>query len=45
MAKSADLLLVNAFVLTMDEAMHQYEPGAVAVSMDSILAVGPEAEI
>jgi 5-methylthioadenosine/S-adenosylhomocysteine deaminase len=29
----------------MDEEMHQYEPGAVAVNGDSILAVGPEAEI
>jgi 5-methylthioadenosine/S-adenosylhomocysteine deaminase len=45
MAKSADLLLINAIVLTMDEEMHQYEPGAVAVSGDSILAVGAEAEV
>jgi 5-methylthioadenosine/S-adenosylhomocysteine deaminase len=45
MTKTADLLLVNALVLTMDEEMHQYEPGAVAVSGDSLLAVGPEAEI
>ncbi len=45
MAKAVDLLLVNALVLTMDEAMHFYEPGAVAVSGDKIVAVGPEAEI
>lgn len=45
MTKSADLLLFNAIVLTMDEEMHQYEPGAVAVSGDSIVAVGLEAEI
>ncbi len=45
MTKSATLLLVNALVLTMDEEMHQYEPGAVAISGDSILAVGSEAEI
>ena len=45
MTKPADLLLVNALVLTMDEEMHQYEPGAVAVRGDSILAAGPEAEI
>ncbi|MGA2488971.1 MAG: amidohydrolase family protein [Anaerolineales bacterium] len=45
MTKPADLLLVNALVLTMDEEMHQYEPGAVAVSGDSIIAVGSEAEI
>jgi 5-methylthioadenosine/S-adenosylhomocysteine deaminase len=45
MTKSADLLLINAILLTMDEEMHQYEPGAVAVSGDSILAVGSEAEV
>ncbi len=45
MTKPADLLFVNALVLTMDDEMHQYEPGAVAVGKDSILAVGPEAQI
>ena len=45
MTKSADLLLINAIVLTMDGEMHQYEPGAVAVSKDSIAAVGPEEEL
>ncbi len=45
MAKTADLLLVNALILTMDEAMHIHEPGALAVSGDSILAVGTETEI
>ena len=40
MPKPADLFFVNALVLSMDEEMHQYEPGAVAVSGDSILAVG-----
>ena len=45
MGKQADLLFVNALVLTMDEEMHQYEPGAVAIGRDSILAVGPEAEV
>jgi 5-methylthioadenosine/S-adenosylhomocysteine deaminase len=45
MTKSATLLLVNALVLSMDEQMHQYEPGAVAISGDSLLAVGSEAEI
>jgi len=45
MTKPATLLLVNALVLSMDEAMHQYEPGAVAISGDSILAVGNEADI
>jgi 5-methylthioadenosine/S-adenosylhomocysteine deaminase len=45
MTKPADLLLVNALVLTMDEEMHQYEPGAVAISGDCILAAGIEADI
>ncbi len=45
MTKPAQLLLVNALVLTMDEEMHQYEPGAVAISGDSLLAVGPEPDI
>jgi 5-methylthioadenosine/S-adenosylhomocysteine deaminase len=45
MIKPAELLLINALVLTMDEELHQYEPGAVAISGDSILAVGPEADI
>ncbi len=45
MTKTANLLLVNALVLTMDEEMHQYEPGAVAISGDSLLAAGSEAEI
>ncbi len=39
--ESADILLINAIVLTMDEDYHQYNPGAVAVRGDSILAVGP----
>jgi 5-methylthioadenosine/S-adenosylhomocysteine deaminase len=45
MTKPAQLLLVNALVLTMDDNMHQYEPGAVAISGDSLLAVGPEVDI
>ncbi|RME90892.1 MAG: amidohydrolase [Anaerolineae bacterium] len=40
-----DVLLTNALVLTMDEAMNQYHPGAVAVQGDHIVAVGPEDEI
>jgi 5-methylthioadenosine/S-adenosylhomocysteine deaminase len=43
--ESCDLLLTNAIVLTMDEEMRQYEPGAVAIKGDSILAVGPEQEL
>ncbi|HSF82673.1 MAG TPA: amidohydrolase family protein [Anaerolineales bacterium] len=45
MTTTADLLLTNAIVLTMDENFSLYEPGAVAIQGDSILAVGPEAEL
>ena len=41
----ADIILTNAFLLTMDEKLTQYFPGAVAVKDDSILAVGPADEI
>lgn len=40
-----DLLLTNAWVLTMDSALNQYEHGAIAITGDSILAVGPEIDI
>jgi 5-methylthioadenosine/S-adenosylhomocysteine deaminase len=43
--ESADYLLTNAIVLTMDEQLTQYEPGAVAVQGDSLLAVGPESDL
>ena len=45
MQQTVDVLLKNAIVLTMDDNYSQFEPGAVAVSGDSISAVGPEAEI
>ena len=45
MTKNIDTLFINAIVLTMDEKLTQYDPGAVAVSGDSIIAVGPEAEL
>ncbi len=45
MSKQADVLLVNALVLTMDGKLNQYDPGAVAVQGDSIVGVGPEADI
>jgi 5-methylthioadenosine/S-adenosylhomocysteine deaminase len=43
--EQVDLLLTNALVLTMDEELHQYEPGAVAVTGNTIVAVGPESTI
>ncbi len=45
MATKADLILTNAHVLTMNEGMHQFPKGAVAILGDSILAAGPEDEI
>jgi 5-methylthioadenosine/S-adenosylhomocysteine deaminase len=43
--RTADLLLTNAIVLTMDENLSQYEPGAVAIQGDRILALGYEADL
>ena len=43
--QKVDTLFTNAHVLTMDGQMNQYNPGAVAVSGDSIVAVGFENEI
>lgn len=45
MAKNVDTILTNAIVLTMDEALSQYEPGALAVKADSIVAIGAQEEI
>jgi 5-methylthioadenosine/S-adenosylhomocysteine deaminase len=41
----ADLLITNVIVLTMDPNLNRYEPGAVAIKDDSIIAVGDEASI
>jgi 5-methylthioadenosine/S-adenosylhomocysteine deaminase len=38
-------LLINAIVLTMDEEYHLYEPGAVAIQDDRIVAIGSQAEL
>ncbi len=43
--KKTDTLFKNAIVLTMDNELRQYTPGAVAVSGDSIVAAGAEEEI
>lgn len=45
MTQQIDTLFINAIVLTMDEKLTQYDPGAVAVKGDSIVAVGAEAEL
>ncbi len=39
------ILLTNAIVVTMDDTLSQYEPGAVAVQDDHIVAVGPAAAL
>ncbi len=43
--QTVDVLFLNAHILTMDEEMHQYTPGALAVQGARIMAVGPEADI
>src|SRR4030042_543454 len=43
--RTVDILLTNAHVLTMDETLAQFSPGAVAIAGDSIVAVGPDAAI
>lgn len=45
MTQKVDTLFINAIVLTMDEKLNQYDPGAVAVKGDSIVAVGKEEDI
>lgn len=43
--KQADLIFHNALILTMDEAFHIYDPGALAVKGDQVVAVGEEDEL
>lgn len=43
MSPVCDVLLTNATVLTMDEHFTRHDPGAVAITADSIVALGPEA--
>jgi len=45
MTQKIDTLFTNALVLTMDEKLNQYFPGAVAVKADSVVAVGMEADL
>ncbi|HEY5729591.1 MAG TPA: amidohydrolase family protein [Anaerolineales bacterium] len=41
----ADTLFLNAYILTMDESLTQYTPGALVVKGDNIVAVGAEDRI
>jgi 5-methylthioadenosine/S-adenosylhomocysteine deaminase len=43
--QSCEILFTNAIVLTMDEKYSIFEPGAVAIQGDTILAAGPEASV
>ena len=43
--EKVDILLVNAFILTMDSSKTQVPSGAVAVRGQKILEVGPESEL
>jgi 5-methylthioadenosine/S-adenosylhomocysteine deaminase len=43
--ETADLMLINAKILTMDDDLSQYEPGALVIKSETILAVGNESEI
>jgi 5-methylthioadenosine/S-adenosylhomocysteine deaminase len=43
--KKVDTLLSNAILLTMDSDLHLFEPGAIAIEGDQIVAVGNESEI
>jgi 5-methylthioadenosine/S-adenosylhomocysteine deaminase len=45
MKHDADFLLTNSILLTMDSNLTIYEPGAIAIRGDLILAVGFEEEI
>jgi 5-methylthioadenosine/S-adenosylhomocysteine deaminase len=41
--QSCDLVLTNAIVLTMDERFTVHRPGSVAITGDTLQAVGPQA--
>jgi 5-methylthioadenosine/S-adenosylhomocysteine deaminase len=43
--ETCEILLSNAIVLTMDENFAMFEPGAVAIQGDKILAVGSDASL
>lgn len=43
--QQADTIIAHGIVVTMDSARHVYEDGAVAIRGNSIVAVGPTAEV
>ena len=45
MPQQVNTIFTNAFILTMDETLTQFSPGALAVQGDSIVAVGLEEDI
>jgi 5-methylthioadenosine/S-adenosylhomocysteine deaminase len=45
MTQKVNTLFTNAIVLTMDKKLNQYDPGAVAVKDDVIVAAGLESDI
>jgi 5-methylthioadenosine/S-adenosylhomocysteine deaminase len=45
MTIKVDFILNHAILISMDTAYSIYEPGAIAIQGDHILAVGPEAEV
>lgn len=45
MLTPVDKLFVNAHILTMDEKLHQFKQGAIAITKDTITAVGEENEL
>ncbi|MCJ7529419.1 MAG: amidohydrolase [Anaerolineales bacterium] len=45
MTQKVDILLINTIVLTMDADYQLFEPGAVAIQGDTIIAAGLETEI
>jgi 5-methylthioadenosine/S-adenosylhomocysteine deaminase len=42
---TVDILFKNAHILTMDEQLQQFKPGAIAIKGDTIISVGFESEI
>ncbi|HSB65370.1 MAG TPA: amidohydrolase family protein, partial [Anaerolineales bacterium] len=45
MTINADFILKNAILLPMDESLSIYEPGAIAIQGERILAAGDETEV